>query len=341
VKLSGDKLSASLTRGLASCYLVSGDEPLLVAEACDEIRRTARTAGFSDRELHFAERGFDWQGLQTASRTLSLFAERRIVEVRLAGASPGAEPGPAVLAELAGAADPDTLLLVVAARLDARSLGTRWCEAFDRHGAIVQIWPVDAVRLPAWLVARAERLGLALEPGAAALLAERVEGNLLAAQQELEKLALAHPHGRLDTTNVLDAVADSARFDVLQLGEAAMAGNARRALRVLAGLRAEGQEATLTLWALNKDLQWLARVAHLVRGGESPDAAMAAERVWRPRQAAMKRALMRLDTAAIEGLIGDAARADRAIKGVLRRDPWLELEALTARLAGVPLARVA
>jgi DNA polymerase III subunit delta len=341
VKLSGDKLGASLARGLGTAYLVSGDEPLLVGEACDDIRRAAREAGYTDRELHFADRGFDWQAVRVSSRTLSLFAERRIVEIRLSGSSPGPEPGPGVLAELASAGDPDTLLLVVATRLDARSLGTRWCEAFDRNGAIVQVWPVDGAHLPAWLVTRGRRLGLELDPQAAALLAERIEGNLLAAQQELEKLALAHPHGTLGAAEVLEAVASSARFDVLQLGEAAMSGNARRALRILAGLRAEGQEATLTLWALNKDLQWLARVVHLVGGGQSVDTAMAAERVWRPRQAAMKRALARLDAAAIESLIGDAARVDRAIKGALRRDPWLELEALTARFAGIELARVA
>jgi DNA polymerase-3 subunit delta len=341
VKLSGDKLSTCLARGLGTAYLVAGDEPLLVAEACDAIRTAARAVGYRDRELHFAERGFDWQALEASTRTLSLFAERRIVEVRLPGTSPGPEPAPRVLAELAANGSADTLLLVVAGKLDARALGTKWVSAFDRHGAIVQIWPVEAGRLPEWIAKRARAQGLALESEAAVVLAERVEGNLLAAHQELEKLALRFESGRIAVADVLESVADSARYDVLQLGEAAMQGDAVRALRILAGLKAEGRDATLVLWAVNKDVQWLSRIAHRMRSGESVDAAIANERVWRSRQSAVRRASQRLGTAAIDALIEDAARVDRAIKGAERRDPWLELEALTARLAGLPLARVA
>ena len=341
MKLSGDKLAASLERGLGTAYLVTGDEPLLVGEACDAIRAAARAAGYAERELHFADRNFDWQALDAATRTLSLFAERRIVEVRLPGGTPGPEPAPSVLAQLAAAGNQDSLLLVVAGRLDARVLSSKWASAFDRHGTIVQIWQVDAVRLPGWITTRFAAQGVACEPEAARLIAERVEGNLLAAQQEIDKLVLAQQGATLTVEQVLGAVADSARFDVLQLGEAAMRGDGARALRILDGLRAEGVDATLVLWALNKDLKWLRRVARLVGSGQSADAAMAAERVWRPRQPAMKRAISRLREEQLEGLIEDAACCDRAIKGALRRDPWLELAGLTARLAGIALARVA
>jgi DNA polymerase-3 subunit delta len=341
VKLSGDKLAASLARGLGGAYLVTGDEPLLVGEACDAIRAAARAAGHVERELHFADRNFDWQALEAATRTLSLFAERRIVEVRLPGGTPGPEPAPTVLAQLAAGKDPDTLLLVVAGRLDARALSSKWASAFDRHGTIVQIWPVDPPRLPGWITARFAAHGVSCDAEAAQLIAERVEGNLLAARQEIEKLVLLLDGPRLTIEQVLDTVADSARYDVLQLGEAAMRGDGARALRVLDGLRAEGVDATLVLWALNKDLKWLLRVSRLVRAGQSVDAAMAAERVWRPRQPAMKRAASRVREGSLERLVEDAARCDRAIKGALRRDPWLELAGLTARLAGVALARVA
>ena len=337
----GDKLAASLARGLGTAYLVTGDEPLLVGEACDAIRAAARAAGHADRELHFVDRHFDWQALAASTRTMSLFGSRKIVEIRLPGASPGIEPGPTVLAELAAAQDPDTLLLVIAARLDARALGSKWASAFERHGTVVQIWPIEVAQMPEWVRTRLAARGVTCDRDAAAMIAERTVGNLLAAHQEIEKLVLVRPGARLAAEDILEAVADSARFDVLQLGEAAMRGEVARALRILEGLRGEGHDATLVLWALNKDLQWLVRVAHRMRSGQSVEAALAAERVWRPRQAAMKQALARLRSEQIAGLLEDAARADRATKGVLRRDPWVELAALSARLAGASLARVA
>jgi DNA polymerase-3 subunit delta len=173
------------------------------------------------------------------------------------------------------------------------------------------------------------------------LLAERVEGNLLAAHQEVEKLALLLPPGPVTADTVIDAVADSARFDVLQIGEAAMRGQAARALRVLEGLRGEDVEPPIVLWAINKDLQWLARCQYLMRRGQSADGAMNVLYVWRNRQPAMKQALARLKPAAVREMLLSAERADRMIKGVIRSDPWLEFERLVASLAGVKLAAAA
>jgi DNA polymerase-3 subunit delta len=206
---------------------------------------------------------------------------------------------------------------------------------------VVQLWPIELARLPAWIRERLGRHKLQADAGAAALLAERVEGNLLAAHQEVEKLALLLPPGRVTEETVMEAVADSARFDVLQLGEAAMRGQTARALRILEGLHGEDFEPTLVLWALNKDLQWIARAQHLMRRGQNAEGAMNALYVWRPRQAAMKQALMRLKPAAVRAMLLDAERADRAIKGVVRSDPWIEFEALVARLSGARLARAA
>jgi DNA polymerase III subunit delta len=339
VKLNSDNLHASLARGLSRVYLVSGDDPLLTSEACDAIRARAREAGFGGRELHFVERGFDWNELRASTQSLSLFAERRIIEIRMPSGSPG--DGADTIVDLAKQQADDILVLIVTERLDARALSTRWATAIEQHGVLVQVWPVDLPRLPAWIQERLQRHGLAADAAAAALIADRVEGNLLAAHQEIEKLALLHPPGRLTPEAVLEEVVDSARYDVLQLGEAAMRGQTARALKVLRGLRQEGTEPTLVLWGVNKDLQWLARVEFLVRNGQTADAAMAAEHVWRPRQAAMRQALARLKGPAILGLLSDAARVDRAIKGALKRDPWTEMEALIARLAGVRLARAA
>lgn len=340
MKITGDNLAANLTRRLGHIYLVSGDEPLLVNEAADAIRAKARAEGFAERDLHVVERGFDWQALIAQSRSLSLFAERKIIEIRMANPTPG-EQGANALVELAGESSPDTLVLVITGKLDGRTQNSRWVSAIDKVGAIVQIWPIELARLPAWIRARLARHKLQADAGAASLLAERVEGNLLAAHQEVEKLALLLPSGMVSAETVLEAVADSARFDVLQLGDAAMKGQAARALRILEGLRGEGVEPTLVLWAINKDLQWVARAQYLMRNGQSADAAMNAIYVWRARQAAMKQALNRLKPAQVRGLLLDAERVDRAIKGVIRTNPWTEFEGLVARFAGAPLARVA
>ncbi len=338
MKISGDNLASSLARGLSPIYLVSGDEPLLVNEAADAVRARARAEGYTERDLHVVERGFDWNALLADSRAMSLFAQRKIVEIRMTNPTPGEQGGSAIV-ELAQQGSPDNLVLVITGKLDGRTQNSKWVSAIDKQGVLVQVWPIDLARLPNWIRERLARHGLQAEPAAATLLAERVEGNLLAAHQEVEKLALLVPPGPLDTQTVLEAVADSARFDVLQLGEAAMRGQTARTLRILEGLRGEGVESVLALWAVNKDLQWLARVQYLMRNGQSADSAMNAIYVWRPRQAAMKQALSRLKPGAVRGLLLDASRVDRAIKGVLRTDPWVELEALVARFAGVRLAR--
>ena len=339
MKITADNLRASLAKGLSPVYLVTGDDPLLTSEACDAIRAKAGAAGFTGRELHFVERGFDWNDLRASTQSLSLFAERRIVELRMPTGSPG--DGADTIIELAAAKPDDLLLLIITDRLDGRALSTKWATAVEQHGTVVQVWPIDLPKLPAWIEERLGRHGLKAEGAAASLIADRVEGNLLAAHQEVEKLALLHPPGPLTAESVLEEVVDSARYDVLQLGEVAMRGQAARALRILRGLRQEGTELTLVLWGVNKDLHWLARVEFMVRNGQTPDAAMNAEYVWRPRQAAMRQALSRLKGPAILGLLTDAARVDRAIKGALKRDPWVEMEALIARLAGVRLARAA
>lgn len=340
MKIPGDSLPPQLARGLSSIYLVSGDEPLLVNEAADAIRARARNEGFTERDLHVVERGFDWQALLGDSRALSLFAQRKIIEIRLANPTPG-DQGAAAIIELATQSSADNLVLIVTAKMDGRVQNSKWVSAIDKHGVIVQVWPVDLPKLPGWIRERLARHKLIADTAAAALLAERVEGNLLAAYQEVEKLALLLPPGPVTTEVVLDAVADSARYDVLQLGEAAMRGATVRALRILDGLRGEGIDATLVLWAVNKDLQWIARAQYLMSRGQSADGAMNAIYVWRPRQTAMKQALSRLRPSTVRGLILDAERIDRSIKGAANFDPWVELEGLVARMAGVKLPRAA
>ena len=340
MKISGDNLASSLARQLQTIYLVSGDEPLLVNEAADAVRATARQQGFAERELHVVERGFDWHGLLADARAMSLFAQRKIVEIRMANAAPG-EQGADAIVELAEQPSADTLILIIAGKLDGRTQSSRWVSAVEKRGVLVQVWPIDLPRLPAWIRERLGRHKLQADAAAASLLAERVEGNLLAAHQEIEKLALLLPQGQITAQNVIDAVADSARFDVLQLGEAAMRGQTARALRILDGLHGEDVEPTLVLWAVNKDLQWIARARSLMRRGQSAESAMNALYVWRPRQAAMGQALGRMTGPTLRNLLLDAERVDRSIKGVVKANPWTELERLVARLAGVKLAAAA
>jgi DNA polymerase-3 subunit delta len=328
-------LSSGLARGLRSAYLVTGFEPLLIAEACDAVRAAAREQGYADREVHFLERGFDWNALLADAANLSLFASRRLIELRI-GPTPDAEAQKA-LAGLAARPPEDTVLLV-SGGLERKTLSTQWVRAFEEHGVLVVAQAVERPVLPGWIRDRLGRRGVTIEPDAAELLADRVEGNLLAAQQEVERIALLMPGARLDAGEVAELVADSARYDVFELAAAAFSGRAERALRILAGLRAEGREPPLVLWALLNDLRGLSRVAQRAPSDRSLDGVFRAEQIWSNRQGPIKAALRRLARPEIDALIVAAARADRVAKGSLRGDAWVELESLVARIAGVKLA---
>jgi DNA polymerase-3 subunit delta len=331
MRINTDQVARTLERGLARAWLVVGDEALLTGEAADAVRARARADGYAGRDFFVTDRSFDWAEVSAASRTLSLFAERRILEVRMPTPRPGKEGG-AVLAALAADPGPDNLLLVVTTRPEKDTWSSAWFKAFDKHGVVVQAQPVEIGRLPQWISARAARLGLRFEPGAAELLAERVEGNLLAAHQEIEKLALLRADGSANLEAVESAVANSARYDVFQLGEAALAGDAARALRILDGLRAEGVEPPLLLWALCRDLRALADL----RSGVAKQAfGQAAER----REALVKRAAARAAGQPIGPWFAAAARVDRQFKG--QEGPaggaWTTLTGLVAAMAGAQL----
>ena len=335
VRLSPETLHAQLARGLRPAYLVTGSEPLLIAEAADRIRASARAAGYGEREVHFLERGFHWDALLTDVSNLSLFADRRLIELRL-----GPAPDAAAAAALAGLAahPPADTLLVVSGELERRSLQAAWVAAFERHAVLVVAESVERAALPGWIRGRLADRGVRIEDAAAELLADRVEGNLLAAQQEVERIALLMPGATVDAEAVAALVADSARYDVFELAAAAFGGRPERALRILGGLRAEGTEPPLVLWALVQDLRAVSRVRARVAAGESADAAFRNEKVWSSRARPLAGALRRLDRAGIESLLVAAARSDRIAKGSLPGDPWVALEALVARISGLRLA---
>jgi DNA polymerase-3 subunit delta len=328
LKLTPDSLVPHLQQRLLPAYLVSGDEPLLTGEAADAIRARARTAGFTEREVHFLERGSDWDDVRASAGNLSLFGSRRLLELRLPTARLGTGGGGA-LAALLERDDPDTLLLVLTPRLDRDAQGAQWFRALESRGGWVPVWPVEADKLVGWLRGRCRRARLQMDEEALSLLAERTEGNLLAAHQELEKLRLLAPAGVIAAETVLAGVADSARFDVFGLSEAVLEGEAARALRVLGGLRSEGTEQTLVLWALTKALRDL-------WGAVSEPAPGARRGGWQRHSAALDKAARRAPRLSFRTLTLRAARADRMIKGRLQGDAWDEMALLVADLCARP-----
>lgn len=326
-RITTDQLPRTLEQALLPVWLLAGDEPLLIGEAADAVRARARAEGYSGRELFITDRSFDWSELLASSQSLSLFSERRIIEVRMPSPRPGKEGG-AVLARLASDPAPDTLLLVVTTRPERDTWSTAWFKAFEKNGAFVQSWPVEIGRLPQWIIDRAARHGLTIDAEGALLLAERVEGNLLAAHQEIEKLALLHAGGSVSVEDVQSAVANSARYDVFQLGDAALDGDAARCLRILAGLRAEGAEPPLVLWSICRELRALAD-ARSHPGGPAGYGKQAERRA-----ALLGRAVARTAGQPLGPLFESAARVDRQVKGLMRGDPWTALTGLVAALAG-------
>ncbi len=326
MRLRAEQLPAALARGLAGIYLVSGDEPLLVGEAADAIRAAARAAG-ADRQVFFIDRSFNWDELRLASQSLSLFAGRRLFELRMPSGKP--DKGAALLADLAAQSAPDLTFLIVSEKLDRKAIDAPWVQAIEKHGAWLPITGVEAAALPNWLRARAKALHLQIDPEASQLIVDRVEGNLLAAQQELEKLGLLANGGTIDAALVLRSVGDSARYDVFQLAEAAAAGDAARALRVLLGLKSEGVEPTLILWALVRELRglWQARERERLRSAGRGSG-------WNLAANPSGRALARLKKLPLAPLLLQASHTDRVIKGLSMGDPWSALTGLTGAFAG-------
>jgi DNA polymerase-3 subunit delta len=327
LRLSADQLPASLARSVAGIYLVSGDEPLLVGEAADAIRAAARAAGYADRMVFFIDRSFSWDELRHASQSLSLFAERRLFELRMPSAKP--DKGAQQLAELAALPPPDVVCLVVTGKLDKKASDAPWVRAVEKHGIWVPIRAVETAALPAWLRERAKQLHVDMEPAAAQLIVDRVEGNLLAAKQELEKLRLLANGEPISSDMVLRSVGDSARYDVFQLAEAAAAGDAARALRVLLGLKSEGVEPTLILWALVRELRglWQARERNRLRSTVRGSG-------WNLAATPSPRALSRLEQLPLSRLLVQASHTDRVIKGLATGDAWSALTGLIGGLAG-------
>ena len=327
MKLRSEQLDANLKRGLAPIWLISGDEPLLTDEACARIRGTARAQGYDERQSYQSETGFDWKGWLAGFDSLSLFSSRRLIELRLPTGKPGIEGGK-TLEAWASNPPADTLLLVTTPKLDKATLSSKWATALEAKGILMQTAPPPLERLPDWIGERLARHGLKADSDTLAWLAARVEGNLLAAHQEIEKLALLLPPGQMDRDAVRAAVTDVARYDVADLSESFLKGDAARFCRVLDGLRAEGEALPFVLAVLGGEVRTLYRLAAGLARGERLPALMQAARVWDSRQGLVERALQRAGLAKLAWAMRGLSRLDRAAKGLLREDTWDELKQL-------------
>jgi DNA polymerase III subunit delta len=334
MRLRFHDLQPLLRKQLHPVYLISGDEPLQVLEACDQVRAAARAAGCELREvLEVNNEQFNWRELANLAASPSLFGDRRLLELRLPSAKPGREGSDAICEYLQHATADGDILLIIAGKLDKAGSSARWCKAIEQHGVLLQAWPIGPAELESWLQQRAKSRGLALDRDALTLLAERVEGNLLAAAQELDKLALLSEGQSIDREAVLSAVADSARYDAFQAVDTLLAGRASSGLRMLQGLRAEGNEVLGVLWALSRDVRalhdaWLAQ-----RDGMPARTALRNAGVWDKRIPLLEQTLQRHRGATVSAMMRSCALCDRAAKGAAMGDAWNHLYDLALLLA--------
>lgn len=315
-------------------YLIHGEETLTKLEAADAIRAQARRAGFSERLHHVAEANFDWRALEDASANLSLFAERRIIEVTLSTARVGSDAADYIV-RVATEPAPDTLYVFDLPRLDRAQTESAWFAAARRAGEVIAAPLIEREQLPGWIAERLARHGFTAAEGVVELLAERCEGNLLAARQEIEKLALLVPAGTLTAEAVLAAVTDVARYDPAELSLAFLTGDLARYARVLEGLRSEGEQAPRLAWQVSEDVHALAGLILARREGVPLAQAFRNLRIWGKRQGAMEQALKAIPPARIPELIRRCARLDGQSKGQMPGDPWLTLAGLAASAHGV------
>ena len=321
MKIQANQLASHLKKNLASCYLVSGDEHLLVDEALDAIRLAARQQGFTSRESFVATTGFDWAQLRDSSANLSLFAEKRIMELRLPTGKPGKAGGQAIV-DLVEQTGSELLFIVSAPKLDRNVAASKWVKTLESRGVNTPVWPVGVRELPGWIAQRMRSVGLQPDQDAVALIADRIEGNLLAGGQEIEKLRLLLGEGAVTAEDVSNAVANSSRYDVYKLADSALAGDAKRAMKILSGLRVEGVEPVIVIWALTRDLRTLANLSDAIRQGMDLSSSMQKARVWSSRQQLVRSCVGRQSSGMFYQLLKAAGRADQAAKGQSGSDPW-------------------
>src|SRR5262245_10592426 len=329
-----EQLEGHLARDLRPLYAVHGDEPLLSLEAGDAIRRKAREKGFSERVVLIAERTFGWSELATHAASLSLFGERKLIELRIPSGKPGTEGARAIEA-FCGNLPPDALTVVMLPRLDRAGQSSPWFQALESKSTVINVYPVDRPRLPDWIAARLARQKQTAKPETLRFLADCVEGNLLAAHQEIQKLSLLLPPGELPFEAVREAVMNVARYDAGKLSEAMLSGDRARLARMLEGLQGEGEAPPRVLWLLAEEIRAICRVQDGLAAGRPLADVCREARVWGDaRQALVGKAAKKFSRAALLSALEHAAAVDRMVKGIVKGDAWDELLQLGLRFAG-------
>lgn len=329
MKLRAEQLEQQLSQNPQRIYMLSGDEQFLL----DELRQAFKQLHCDETIRLLADSKFKWQELLTITNNPSLFSSHRLVELSIPTGKPGQEGSKTLIQYCQNPAD-DVTLVIMVPKLTQQQMKAKWVESINNAGTIVQVWPLDSKQLPQWLRQRMRDLGLQTTPEGYQLLAEKVEGNLLAAKQELEKLRLCFGEGCITTEQMIEAVSDHCRFNVFNLTDALTIGDAKKALQILQGLQAEGHDAILTLWAITREIRTLLQVKTAVNHGETFQAACFANQVWSQRQPLVQKAIQRLNQATLATSLTDALLIDKIIKGRAKGDPWLQLQTLCFKLCG-------
>lgn len=329
MNLRPDQLAASLTKQLAVVYLISGDEPMQKMEAADLLRKTCRERGYTERETFEVDAKYDWQHFTEAAASMSLFAEKRVLDLRLPTARPGKQ-GSQALKHYLSDPPPDTLLLISCGKLDGSAKNSAWYKAIERSGVVIQCWPIGLDKLHSWVKARFQSRDMQADRDVVDYVCQHVEGNLLAAAQEIDKLQLLLGSGKIDIENVRHAVTGNSRFSVFELADCVLKGERARTVTILNGLRAEGIEPILILWALTKDIRLLNTVAD---DTTTADYVLTRAGVWKNRLGLFRACIGRHNRKTLRELLIFCARVDGVTKGVEKANVWDEIQQLSYRLS--------
>lgn len=341
MRIYSDKLESAIAKKLEPVYWIAGDETLLMQECLDNIRRACRAQQYDAWDLFFADNHFQWHDFLASANSMSLFAERKIIEIRFQSARIE-EEARKILADYSQSPNQDNILILVTPKLESSALNTKWFKAIEAHGLFVQVWPVDIGKLPAWIDKRMQRHGLQADREAVQLLADRVEGNLLAADQEIEKLRIltgASLENRISVNAdiIVKLVADNARYNVFNLIDSALLGDAKRTLKILNGLKAEGTEILNLLGMITREIRILINIQRRTLQGQTLSSAMKQEGVWQKHEEPVKKALEKVKLHELEFMLRDSREIDLTVKGLAGGDPWNKLSSLLLNLGGARL----
>lgn len=338
MKVAAAQLQQDLKKQIRPVYLVSGDDPLLMQEACDAIRAACRQADFQERATYQADRTFNWQTLADEAGAMSLFGEKKIIEITLPSGKPG-DPGAKAIEQFCQTVSDEYVLILICGKIDSNTLKRKWVSAIDKAGAIIQIWPIELPQFPGWLKQRLQNAGFTADNDALSLLCDKTEGNLLAAQQEIEKLRLTQSDSHLTAENISNTVGDSARYSIFDLTDACLAQDLPHALKICQGLKDEGTDKTLIIWSLSREIRLLYAVAAGLHQNTPPAQIFKQQRLFlQKKQKQLLSAAPRFNLSKLNQLITLTHNADKAGKGIDRaNDPWLLIRDIILLICGQPL----